>query len=263
MAKKHDKDKRPAHAYEEIIIPYGTNIDPYDLDIKLRLHPNADDKNRVENRNGRAVLVCGANKQTEPYYCRAIAGHRTAHPGYGRCRYCGGMSTGPQTEEGKAVSTQNGRKHGIYSSVLNDEERAVYEDLIENKSLALEQEIYMLKAKIIRYLDKWNQIREAGGEGATRVWFKAQGERSYYHAGSADDRVLDRALNTLSRLIEKHNRLVNPEGGAGLLEQINAELRAASHGKVTVAWGGRKPQTREDGEGATNDGQENADPSRD
>ena len=248
MAKKDRKDKRPAHSNEEIIIPWGSHIDPYDLDIKRRLHPYADDKNRVENRNGRAVLLCGANKQTAPHYCRALAGYRTAHPGYGRCRYCGGMSTGPVTEEGKARSTQNGRKHGIYSDVLSDDERAAYEDLIETKSLALEHEIYMLKAKIIRYLDKWNEIREAGGEGATRVWFKAQGERSYYHAGSADDRVLDRALNTLSRLIEKHNRLINPEGGGGLLEQINAELRAASHGKVTVAWGSRQPQTRE-GEG--------------
>ncbi|MNI76035.1 hypothetical protein D3C73_1322320 [compost metagenome] len=65
----------------------------------------------------------------------------------------------------------------------------------------------------------------------------------WYQPGTIDDRAYVRALEALGRLVEKHARLT-PDGGDDLLGQINAELRAASKGKVSISWGDRGAQRR-------------------
>ncbi|TVX92211.1 hypothetical protein [Paenibacillus agilis] len=278
------------------------------MNAKRQLHKKADEKNRLESRRGKTVLCCGANKPIKKGggFCKALAGTGTDHPGYGRCKYCGGMNTGPKTAAGKAAVSQNARKHGFYSKAISPEEREVYEEQLEEASLGLQHEIYMLKAKILVYLSRWRRRwdrfykaklaeeyvkykcmnpdcgavhvygelevkpgycisakcgekhleeverwvaertpveAEEYADRQTKVYFTdGENGRSYYHAGSLEDRTLDRALNTLGRLIEKHARLTQ-DSGDDLLTSINKELQAASQGKVSVSWGG-KPQAR-------------------
>lgn len=214
-----------------------------DMDAKRQLHELADERNVIGTRWGRSVLLCGAIKHSKSDgYCKALAGFRTNHPGYGRCRYCGGSSTGPKTDEGKSVVSQNSRKHGFYSPALFGQERVTYEKLRHKQEISLNDEIFMWKAKLLTYLQKWEKIRQEEGEKATRIWFKDGQERAYYYAGTAEDRVVSRNLETIGRLVEKHARL-NPDQGEDLLGQINAELRAASQDKVSISWGGA-PQQR-------------------
>jgi hypothetical protein len=230
-----------------IEIPEG--YDPYDMDLKKRLNEKADEKNRIHFIRKKPVLACGAQR-ADGSYCLSYAGRRTDHIGYGRCSIHGGCSTGPTTPEGKQAAAQNSRVHGLYSKVMLPKERAIYEELLEagGEALGLKHEILMMKAKIILYLgkwaDRWKDIAEKEGDGPaddkTKVWFN-EGEtgraRNYYHAGTIEDRTLDRALNTLRRLVDAYSKM-NPEQGDDLLKSINQELRAASYGQVSVSWGG-------------------------
>lgn len=203
---------------------------------KREFHPQADDKNMIGERRGKQALLCGAQRKRVDVRCRQYAGAGTTHLGYGRCKYCFGNATGPKTPEGKATVSQNARKHGFYSPALHGQEKATYEELRSQAVVTLEDEIYMWKAKLLTYLQKWESIRQEKGEEATRVWFKDGKERAYYYAATAEDRVVSRNLETIGRLVEKHARL-NPDNGDDLLGQINAELRAASKGKIDISWG--------------------------
>ncbi|HSP31901.1 MAG TPA: HGGxSTG domain-containing protein [Halomonas sp.] len=239
----------------------GTQTDRGPINYnKLDFNPNADEKNFVGfTREGKPFLACGAlaKNKRKGDLCHMSAGQGTAHVGYGRCKYHGGNNTGPKTAEGKAKAAENSRIHGFYSAALSKEEAALFEELKEKQMVGLEYEIYTLKAKILTYLTKWRQKWDAiadkeGEEQAdkhTRVWYatgeNGQGVRSYYQAGSIDDRALDRALNTLGKLVEKQGRLTQG-GGEDLLGQINKELQEASYGQVSVSWGGRA-QTRKEG----------------
>ena len=60
---------------------------------------------------------------------------RPAVPGKRVCYLHGGRSAGPRTPAGKAASSQNARKHGIYvERILDDAERQVYAAIVENLS---------------------------------------------------------------------------------------------------------------------------------
>jgi len=238
------------------------NYDPHDPELKKKLHPKADEKNLILERSYGPILACGSKKNNG---CRNVAGKGTDHLGYGRCKYHGGNNTGPKTKKGKAKSSQNARKHGFYSDALHDEEAELYNELLEKKDeiLSLQHEITALRAKIVLYLKKWKdkynrryeeQLKETGDEKQarayaelkTRVKFqqKSDGGYSYYTAGTIEDNALDRALNTLARLIEKHARLTE-DTPDDLVGRINSELRAASQGEVNVSWGSG-PQKRQD-----------------
>lgn len=237
---------------------------------KLDFNPKADEMNFIGfTQDGRPFLACGAKSKNKKKgdLCHMVAGQGTPHVGYGRCKYHGGLSTGPTTPEGKAtigrIASENNRLHGFYAKALAPEEAKIFEELKTGQVTGLEYEIYALKAKILVYLAKWRERWDAiadkkgpeEADKATRVWYatgeNGQGVRSYYHAGSIEDRALDRALNTLGRLVEKHARLTQ---GAGddLLNQLNEELKAASYGQVSVSWGG-KPQARKEGGGGSDD----------
>ncbi len=212
-----------------------------------------DDTNRVFVRNGTPYVACGAKRVKHGGICKRRAGDGTEHPGRGRCKYHGGLSTGPRTSEGKQVVAQNPRKHGFYSDALSAEERAVYESQGKDSVVDLTHEIKILRAKLLTHLRKWQQKQEQGGEDATKVAYRAfseneDGERiseiaGFYHAGGIEDRPLMKAFQDLSKMVERQARL-NPDAAEDVLAQINAELRAASHGKVTLSWGDRKPAHR-------------------
>jgi hypothetical protein len=223
--------------------------DPYDMAAKRQLNEKADAKNRIEIIRGGPRLTCGARKTKRGpgIYCKAIAGMGTQHPGWGRCKHCGGASTGPKTAEGKAAVAKNSTIHGLYAAALEEDEAEIYQQLAEQKRLDLEHEIYFLKAKILKYLTHWKGKNKKRRDAASLE--DGLMNETWYVAGSMDDRPLLRALETLGRLVEKHARLA-PDGGEDLLGQINSELRAASQGKVTVSWGG-PAQQRVNQEGGT------------
>ena len=149
--------------------------------------------------------------------------------------------------------SQNSRQHGFYSDALNAEEREAYESQGKEDVVDLSHEIKALRAKIRVYLRKWLKKQEKDGEDSTKVAYRVltedeEGERvsevaGFYHAGSIEDRPLMRALNELRKLVDAQARF-NPDASEDLLAQINAELRAASHGQVTLSWANRRPQER-------------------
>lgn len=241
---------------KKIILPEG--YDPYDVKLKKLFDEKADALTYIHKVGVKQYLACGAKRKGNT--CKQPAGRGTSHIGQGRCKNHGGCNTGPKAPEAKAITAQNAKKHGFYAAALAPEERKVYEELQETKALGLEHEIYALKAKILTYLTKWrgkwDQANEKSGAQQadidTRVWFSTgeagQGTRSYYHAGTIEDRALDRALNTVSRLVEKHARLTQVSGD-DLLSKINAELKEASYGKVQVSWGGSAQARTSEGGG--------------
>lgn len=261
---------------KELELPEG--FDPYDMDLKRRINPNADETNFIKETKNGYTIACGTKRKGK--ICKLTAGFGTHHVGQGRCKFHGGKSTGPKTGAGKQKAAQNSRKHGFYSSGMLPREAELYEKLLDKKEVGLEDEIFAMKAKILIYLEKtktkWLNTFEShvksgcseddavgNADKATKVWYSTgengQGVRSYYHAGTIEDKALDRALRTLKQLVDSHAKLTG-QSGESMLDNINQELRAASHGKVTMSWGSRKPQARQ--EGGADHGKETPDPER-
>jgi hypothetical protein len=220
--------------------------DPYDMRLKLQFNPKADALNVIAVSRKNPTLCCGAMKGGKP--CKQPAGAGTSHAGYGRCKLHGGCSTGPKTPEGKAKSVANNIIHGLYASTLLPEEQEIFNQFTEDEAGSLVYEISFLRAKIISYLARNSKKLEAdtlqyGEEKAyamSKVYYSESenGARSYYHAGTIEDRALDRALARLRHLVETHNRLKGDDEDGDIMDTINAELRAASKGSVFISWGG-------------------------
>jgi hypothetical protein len=66
-----------------------------------------------------------------------------------KCKFHGGASTGPKTEEGKRKSAKNSLKHGIYSRYWTDEERVIAEGEI-GRLQDLTQEILSAEIELSR-----------------------------------------------------------------------------------------------------------------
>lgn len=215
-------------------LPEG--FDPYDINLKKQLHERADAKNLVGIRGKSVVLLCGAKKKKNrgDGVCRSIAGTGTQHPGFGRCKFCGGNNTGPRSPEAKARVSQNARKHGFYSKVLTAEERDTYEELLVDRKVGLEDEIFLLKAKILSYLGEYNRRRLAGRK-ATLEYVKEGESINYFHAGTIEDPVLTRALETLRRMVDSFAKLTGQDSG-NLIDDINKELRQASQKEANTSW---------------------------
>jgi hypothetical protein len=218
------------------------NFDPSDMEKKRELHPKADQKNFIDDRKGKLVLRCGGKKRRGGL-CKSIAGAGTNHPGYGRCKFCGGSSTGPKTQEGREKVAQNSRKHGLYAKYLTDEEKSTFEDLINKKDLSLIKEISLCRTKLDSYLSHcWLIERSQGNKGLIKTRIK-NGVLSQYQMGSIEDPHLLKLLEQLRRLIATANS-IDVDTEETLLDKINAELRAASLQNSQASWGTRQPQQR-------------------
>jgi hypothetical protein len=121
--------------------------------------------------NSKEPGKCGAkNRSGNP--CRRPAGWGTDHPGSGRCKLHGGLSTGPKSPEGKKKIAANAIKHGAYSDkLLSEHERDLYSVLwdstIQKHSLDQEDAMQMatLQRACITYikmirLDEWEMEEE-------------------------------------------------------------------------------------------------------
>lgn len=210
-------------------------FDPYDLDGKRKIHPKADAKNFLDVRQGKVVLRCGARKKRKDGLCKSLAGAGTSHPGYGRCKYCGGSNTGPKTEEGRQKSAQNARKHGLYAAYLTPNSQEIYEDLRKRKNHGVNEEIAFLKTKAVEYLQYVGIQRQARGKkGLMRQQFR-KGDVSEYEMGSIEDPYIHKTMEQIRRLVATNNALsVNTDDD--ILDEINRELREASKAVARKSW---------------------------
>lgn len=127
--------------------------------------------NKPQDKENEPGKRCGAkNRKGNP--CGRPAGWGTDHPGSGRCKLHGGLSTGPKSEAGKKKIAANAIKHGAYSDrLLCDSERDLY-NLLWDSTIAkheLDQDDAMQMAtlqracityiKMIR-LDEWELEEE-------------------------------------------------------------------------------------------------------
>lgn len=226
-------------------LPEG--YDPYDMRLKVQFNPQADRINIIAVPKTNPVLCCGAIRADGP--CKRTAGAGTSHKGYGRCKLHGGCSTGPKTEEGKARSVSNNIKHGLYCKTLLPEELEMLHEMEDAPDFSpLEYAINVQTVKIISYLsknaDRFAKDRELEGEEIAYrksrvICREGDGVKSFYHAGTVEDNALDRAFNTLRRYLKDKAVLEGKDDSEdNILDAINAELRAASRGQVSVSWGG-------------------------
>lgn len=219
-------------------------FDPYDITKKTEIHPLADEKNFITVRQGKLILCCGAKKKRTEGFCKSYAGSGTEHSGYGRCKYCGGCATGPRTEEGKrTVGKKNARKHGLYANYLTDAEQAIFDEIYQKRDVSLYKEISLYKTKIDSYMQHvWITKRAQGKRGLIKTQIR-KGVISQYEMGSIEDPHLHKAVEHLRRLIATASSVdINDE--ENLLDEINAELKAASQQKALNSWGGA-PLTKE------------------
>jgi hypothetical protein len=211
-----------------------TDFDPHDPAEKRQLHSKADSKNFVEIQRGKKVLRCGA-KRKGGRICRSIAGMGTDHKGYGRCKFCGGCTTGPKTPEGKAKVSQNARKHGLYATGLNEAERAVYAEIEAQKAYGLENELTLLKTKLVSYLEYTQRLEQTRGQRALRRTRRRGETVLSYDMGSIEDPHVLQSLEQIRRLVATLNA-TNPDSTTDLIDRVNAELRAASKDRVSASW---------------------------
>ena len=224
------------------------NYDPYDMRLKVQFHPQADQINIIGIPRKEVALCCGAMNGGKP--CLQPAGMGTAHKGYGRCKFHGGNNTGPKTPEGKWNSSHNNIKHGLFAKTLLPGEEKILEDMEADKDFdALDYAIKVQTVKIISYLNKHKEKfqKDTELEGEEIAYRKSRvicregdGVKSFYHAGTIEDNALDRAFNTLRRLIgQKHLIEGKDDSDDDIMATLNKELKAASHGEVSISWGGK------------------------
>lgn len=230
---------------EKVQLP--DNFDPYDMRLKRRFHEQADKKNVIALSRNNYNLCCGAMHKGKP--CKNPAGMGTDHKGYGRCKIHGGLATGPKTAEGRARQIEASTKHGLFSKVLLPEEESILEEIDKEKEFsALDMMIKVQTVKIISYLSKHKDrfMKDRDLEGEEIAYRKSRvicregdGMKTFYHAGTVEDNALDRAINTLRRLIgQKHLIEGRDDGPDDIMEALNRELKAASKGEVFISWGG-------------------------
>jgi hypothetical protein len=158
-------------------LPAG--YDPYDKELKLLLHPLADEKNFIQEKRGRAYLCCGS----------------------------------------KIIS---------YLAKINRK----YEKALEEKGDVDEARKAL---NVIAHKVTESEAEEGIAISTTTIT---------YEAGTIEDRNLMGALDRLSKMVERASKL-DPNGASDVVDEINKELRAASHGKVTLSWGNRPAQQRQ------------------
>ena len=222
------------------------NLNPYDMERKREIHPDTDEKNFIEERQGVLILCCGAKKKKgKEGFCRSFAGSGTNHPGFGRCKFCGGASTGPKTPEGQGRVGQNSRKHGLYARYLTHEEQAVYEELQQKKDLTPIEEIHFLRTKLVTYMLHVEKIRKKSGlKGLRRKRIK-DGWAAWYEMGSIDDPNIHKTLEQIRRLLATAKNVEVPNSQT-ILDEINSELRFASQKQAQVSWIGLSQQRVDD-----------------
>lgn len=220
---------------KKVQLPEG--FDPYDMRLKRQFSDQADKMNVIALSRKNYNLCCGAMHNGQP--CKNPAGMGTPHKGYGRCKIHGGLATGPKTAEGRARQIAASTKHGLFSKVLLPEEESILESINQEEEFnALDMMIKVQTVKIVSYLQKHKDrfVKDRDLEGEEVAYRKSRvicregdGMKTFYHAGTIEDNALDRAMNTLRRLIGQKHLIEGKDDGpddimASKSEEVVKEL---------------------------------------
>lgn len=142
--------------------------------------------------------ICGAeNRNGEP--CQLKAGWGTDHLGEGRCKFHGGLSTGPSKE--KAKGNKNAVKTGEYESIvrsaLSDEEKQKFDSVSTTVDDQLDEQI---RTAVFREYRMMKRIAEASNKDFHTVEQK-------YKEGTTSEGPIDVTENVEESNIELINRI--------------------------------------------------------
>lgn len=154
--------------------------------------------------------------------------------GNGRCKFHGGLATGPITQAGKDRVRQNGLKHGAYARALREsfateEEKEVWDEIPQTTDLSAE--IGLVRAQCLRFKrmlgrgELWVMTEgKAGSEGdKSKSWSEG--------AVSVED-LYERSLDLLRRMTHTQHDM-----------RPGADIGGNLHVKITVSSGVASAET--------------------
>lgn len=117
---------------------------------------------KIKNKNKPHSNICGAKAKSTGEPCRLAAGWGTDHPGTGKCRFHGGLSTGPPPE--KMKKNKNAVKTGEYETIwldtLDDKEKELYSQIRTDVIEQLDNEIRLTDIRIRRMMKRISLLKE-------------------------------------------------------------------------------------------------------
>ncbi len=149
---------------------------------------------------------CNARYKDGSGYC-ANGPHNPNSLTNKRCKFHGGLSSGPTSAEGKAKNGLNAVKHGLYAKRLRDsfkkpEDRALWDQMPTDTDLT--NEILLCRMRV----EKYQTLLEDGTEEIPGYVSRVTGEVCYH---SVHD-LLAKSLDQLRLMTESQQRM-HPEAG--------------------------------------------------
>lgn len=168
--------------------------------------------------------TCGAKNQSgDP--CGLRAGWGTDHVGEGRCRFHGGLSTGPKDASGNKNAVTTGEHESIYADTLEAEERRLYEGLDTDPLNLLDEEIRLITIRIRRMMGRIQELKQ---EDFTVVERKS--EEGFGPEGPVD-KDTETSLATLGQIQDIEEALTRVQGKKRqLIKTKHQVLKAAEEG---------------------------------
>ena len=174
---------------------------------------------------------CGVKLRGDRGYC-ANKPHDLRSKTNKRCKFHGGMSTGPRTAEGKARVSMNAFKHGLYSEKLRDtfspSERKVFDDVPPTTDLG--EEIRLARMNVYRFQKMLADGREYIISESKAASVSEKGHSFSEAAVNVRD-LLDRALRTLAALAKAQQEMhpgASVGGNLRVVISLTAEARAVA-----------------------------------
>jgi len=179
-------------------------------------------------------------------YCGAPAGTGTDHPGEGRCKHHGG-------------SNLRGRehprfKHGLFSDVLNDEDRAIMEELDGVSNPDMLDELIRLNMvqlrRAVRYMsddeeearnffDAFDQVVQEAAESGDGI-----GDREIRELAGmlqAGGQAMQKRMDLVRRLVLAHSKITDGEK-----LNVDASTEISGGASLAVEWSGVDKEPSDD-----------------
>lgn len=174
-------------------------------------------------------------------YCGAPAGTGTGHPGEGRCKHHGG-------------SNLRGRehprfKHGLFSDVLNDEDRAIMAELDDVSNPDMLDELIRLNMVQLRravdymtddeeearnFFDAFDQVVQEAAESPDGI--SDREIRELAGMLSSGQQAMQQKMDLVRRLILAHSKITDGEK-----LNVDASTEISGGASLAVEWAGVDP----------------------